>query len=442
MSKIATYLEDLRQDVDAEEKLRSVLRLSIAFVIMIAVLISTKPFAAAPTDDAPATGDLLNQLTFSGLALAAGMMLFFVPRQALRPLLQPSWLLLIGWLTICVVRSDFLAASFRALAFNLIMLFLAAMLFVLPERLSQFQKLLIAAVICTLGLSYLGVIALPGLAKHTDFDPFEPEHAGSWKGHFNHKNLTGGIMACFAIIAIYAMRIGYRKLGAVLFVAAAVFLVFTKSKTAIALLPVALVLAFLAEHLRSLPVRIAVTILPVFALLLLTLGSALFPEIADFNKSVLKDPSFTGRYDIWRYGFEKWAERPWAGFGFEAFWQTSTTLQGESKLELAWAVEKIVNGHNGFLDIGITTGMIGLALVLYIFVIKPVIDFHRCEADIDTRRLTAMLLGLWLFISLDMSLESYYLKRSDPVWFLLLIAVFGLRFTASFPVQREPSQAD
>jgi O-antigen ligase len=441
MSNLETTLDDLRHHGSAEETLRASLRLIAAFLILATVLVSTRPFPAGPVEGAGTGGDLLNQLTFSGLAVISGLMLFFVPRQALRPLVQPGMILLIAWITLSVLRSDYSGVSFRAFAFNIIIMFLAAMVFVLPERLSQFQKLLLATVAMTLALSYLGVIALPGLAKHTDFDPFEPEHAGSWKGHFTHKNITGAVMACYAIIAIYAMRIGYRRLGLLVFVASVVFLVFTKSKTSLGLLPVALILAFMAEKIRWLPMRLALTVVPVAALVALTLGSAIIPDIASMNKSMLKDPGFTGRYDIWRYGFEKWSERLWSGYGFEAFWQTDTTLQGESKLELAWAVEKIIHGHNSYLDIGLTMGVIGLVLVSYVFVLKPVLDFHACADDIDTRRLTSMFLGMWIFISLDMNLETYYFRRSDPVWFLLLLAVFGLRFTATFPVQREPAPA-
>jgi O-antigen ligase len=157
---------------------------------------------------------------------------------------------------------------------------------------------------------------------------------------------------------------------------------------------------------------------------------------------VMKDPTFTGRFDIWRYGFEKLAERPWTGYGFEGFWQTSTTLQGESGLELAWAVEKIIHGHNSYLDIALTTGIPGLVLVLYTFLLKPVIDYHNCQPSPGNRMIATMFLSILIFISLGMCLETYYFRRADPVWFTLLIAVLGLRFTAAFRFAESPSPAD
>ncbi len=438
----------IRQEFDSwaavpenERRARDVYRQVVFVAILIAVWVSTRPFWTAPTDGTVPAADLLNQLTFSGLALAAILGVWFADHRALRPVLQPSYAVLFLWLGASVLLSTQLAISFRAFAFTGIVIVLAASLFVLPQRFSQFQTLLLGSALFIMGLAYFGVIALPDLGKHTDFDPFEPEHAGSWKGHYDHKNIAGAAMASFAIMGLYALRIGKRWTGIILLVGGVIFLYFTKSKTALALLPFAILLGYLAERIPSLAMRLVLCLGPVLLLLFLTLGGALVPEIAAFNKLVMKDPSFTGRFDIWRYGFEKLAERPWTGYGFEGFWQTSTTLEGESRLELDWAVEKIIHGHNSYLDIALTTGIPGLCLVMYVFLLKPVIDYHNCQSNEDNRRLATMFLTILVFISLGMCLETYYFRRADPVWFTLLIAVLGLRFTAAYRFAEAPSPA-
>jgi O-antigen ligase len=355
------------------------------------------------------------------------------------------------WMIVCVVNSTYLGISLRAFAFSSIIIFLAVALFVLPERLRQFQTLYFTCCLVTMALGYFGVIVWPDFGKHTDFDAFEPEHSGSWKGHYDHKNIAGGAMACFAIAGVYALRIERKGIGWALLIGGAAFVYFTKSKTALGLLPMALFLAWMAERHKSLPIRLMICVGPIFLLIALTLGSVISPEIRSINRMLMKDPGFTGRYDIWRYGFEMLAQKPWAGYGFEAFWQTETTLKGESRLDLAWAVEKIVHGHSSYLDVALTTGIIGFLIVIYVFVIKPVLDYHKAQSGEDSQMLATMFLGIWLFISLDMCLEVYYFRRADPVWFTLLIAVIGLRFTAVFPVEPHdnsphddpwPSQAD
>jgi O-antigen ligase len=191
----------------------------------------------------------------------------------------------------------------------------------------------------------------------------------------------------------------------------------------------------------SLFVRLVICLTPVFGLMLLTAGSAFFPGVEAFNKAVLSDPTFTGRFDIWRYGFEKLSEHPWTGYGFEAFWKTPITMFGESNLDLAWEVGNIVHGHNAYLDVALTMGLPGLVLALWCLVIKPVIDFDRAVERPENRMLASFCLSVWLYIALAMCLESYLFRRADPVWFALLIAVFGLRFSAAYRIGQRPSPA-
>jgi O-antigen ligase len=446
-----------------ELRVRSLFRQFVFVAIVLAVWISTRPFNVPPTDGSVPASDPLNQIVFSGLAVCAVFAVFLAHRRALIPLVQPSYFLLVCWMVVAVITSTQLSISLRAFAFCSIVMVLTAALFVLPERFSDFQRMLIGCAAATMALSYLGVIFLPELGVHTDFDPFEPEHAGSWKGHYDHKNIAGAAMGSLAIIGIYAIRTGRVRLGGVLLLGGFVFLFFTKSKTALALLPLAILCGFLAEKLQSLMARLLFILGPVLLLLFLTLGSALLPAmvtldifgfgtpgswgdrlstaITAFNKSFMRDPTFTGRFDIWRYGLEMLSHRPLTGYGFEGFWQTSTTLQGESRLELAWAVEKIIHGHNSYLDVALTTGLPGLALVGYVFLLKPALDYHRCAAGRENRLLSTMFVMILIYISLGMCLESYYFRRADPVWFTLLLAVLGLRFTAAYRVAPEPAPA-
>jgi O-antigen ligase len=439
MSLISGELERLAASPASEERLRAFYRKTLFLAIILAVWISTKPFHTTPPEAGTPTGDLMNQLTFSVLAVLAFCGVLMADRRALSPLLQPSYALLVLWMIVATATSTYPDVSQRAFAFTAIVMVLAASLFVLPQRFADFENLLLAAALIVVGLSYAGVIALPDLAKHTDFDP---EHTGSWKGHFDHKNIAGAMMAVAAMIGVYALRRKRTVIGAALLVGGVVFLYFTKSKTSLGLLPMVVLCCLFAERLPWLAARVIVCLTPILTLIALTIGSALFPFIADANKAVLRDPTFTGRFDIWRYGYEMIAYRPWMGYGFEAFWQTPTTLQGESKLELSWTVEGIVHGHSGYLDVALTQGVIGLAIVVVVFLIKPVADYHRAERLPDNREIATLFLMIWMFISLGMCLEVYYFRRADPVWFALLIAVLGLRFTAAYRIDRSPSPAD
>jgi O-antigen ligase len=70
-----------------------------------------------------------------------------------------------------------------------------------------------------------------------------------------------------------------------------------------------------------------------------------------------KDPSLSGRVDIWEAVIEKIGEQPWLGYGYSAFW-----LPGGGA-EYVWKAvgDKPAHSHNGFLNLSLDLGLIGLA---------------------------------------------------------------------------------
>jgi O-antigen ligase len=415
----------------SEDALRSAVRFVLSSMILLAVWLTTKPFMTIElTDGVPKGGDIVNQLTFAGLAALSGAMILMTNRRALVPLAQPIYVILVFWIVISLGLSTVPDMSMRAFQFALVIMFLGAATLVLAKDERQFTTILMVCAGLALCLAWIGVIALPDIAKHTDFDPFEPEHAGSWRGHFDHKNIAGAMMGVFFFCGVYLMRKGRMHVGTAIAIGSFVFLYFTKSKTSLALVPATVMIAFLIESCRPFMLRLLLTLGPILLMLTATLGSVLFKPVDAIIQSIVPGTNFTGRVDIWKFGFEKLVERPWAGFGFESFWLTPNTFNSESKQELAWNVDKIVHGHNSYLDVALTLGLPGLAIVAYIFLFKPLLDYQKATINDAQKPLATFFLMIWLFVSLGMCLESYFFRRSDPVWFSLLIAVLGLRLLA------------
>jgi O-antigen ligase len=98
---------------------------------------------------------------------------------------------------------------------------------------------------------------------------------------------------------------------------------------------------------------------------------------------------------------------------------------------MEWAATA-AHSHNGYLDITLTMGLPGLALLLAVFVIAPLKDFHAADRSGNNGPLAMGLLQIWLFGVYLSSLESFYLDRDDPIWFTFLLAVFGLHYLARF----------
>lgn len=92
----------------------------------------------------------------------------------------------------------------------------------------------------------------------------------------------------------------------------------------------------------------------------------------------------------------------------------------------------VAHSHNGYLDTALTTGVPGLVLLILVLVIAPLRNFHLADRGGNSGPLTMALLRIWLFGIYLAGFESFFLDRADPIWFTLLIAVFGLHYLARF----------
>jgi O-antigen ligase len=431
-TEMSVGAENLRNALKPlETRFSNTIGFAVAIITLLAIWLTTRPFIQFDTSTgAPPANNLINQITFAGLGVLGAVTIATLKRYALAPLLRPSYVLLLLWLMISVLDSTNPGISLRAFQFTAIVIFLAAATLVLVPNERQFANLLAIGAGLSLALAYFGVFFIPEIAIHSTADLFESENIGSWRGHLDHKNIAGALMGIFLFVGIYLMRRNRQLTGLAIVLASFVFLYFTKSKTSLAFAPLVVGLAFLIEAVRPLIFRLILALVPIIIAILGTFGSVVFEFVNNVLQTVSPGNTFTGRIDIWRYGIEQLAERPWTGYGFESFWQTSTTLYGETKLALTWDASKIVHGHNSYLDVTLTLGIPGLLLVLYVFVLRPILDYQSASADDRQKPLAHLFLMIWLFVSLSTTLESYYFRRSDPVWFSLLLAVFGMRFLA------------
>ncbi|NKC22490.1 O-antigen ligase family protein [Ochrobactrum oryzae] len=98
-------------------------------------------------------------------------------------------------------------------------------------------------------------------------------------------------------------------------------------------------------------------------------GNCPFPSAKSFAESFTSDPTFTGRTEIWKFVLRQLADHPLAGYGYDAFWGTSRLVNGGYDIE-TWAA-RAGHAHNAYLNIAITTGSIGLALLIWWIGVRP-----------------------------------------------------------------------
>ncbi|HTV37800.1 MAG TPA: hypothetical protein VMF12_15315, partial [Xanthobacteraceae bacterium] len=282
--------------LDTDTLVRSVLFIAAC----LAVATSFRPFPdlSAPPDITD-TGDRLNQIGFSLLFLATGAWVFLNKPVRLWPLLRPTLLVVLVWCGLTVLTSWDPSLAARRLAYALLVMSIAAMLLLLPKNLRHFADLLAAVALIVLALCFLGVLFAPNLSIHQASDFVEPDLAGDWRGLFAHKNEAGAAMALFIFIGLFVARARSAFVGGLIVLLAAVFLIFTHSKTALGLLVPVLLISAIIERCRRPAAGIAIMLSILLVMNLFSVGSLYFASVRDVLGALLPDPSFTGRTDIW-----------------------------------------------------------------------------------------------------------------------------------------------
>lgn len=416
-----------------------ILRLAVAFIGMLFVMVTSSPFADLSTEKALEITSGSEAVTYLLIIGLVGCGVLLLPKGAMRALaslLHPINLLIIAWLGFSVLISPDKMTSLRRLILSLAVLALAALIPILITNLRSFARLFLVVAAIIIILSFAGVILAPHYAIHQSWDAIEPHLAGGWRGIYAHKNLTAAIMACFMLFGIFIARSGMMISGIVIFVAAMAFLLATQGKSAGGLVFVALLLAFVIARVRSLPVKMLVALGPLLLINFLSVGSV----TSEISRSILKalpiDATFTGRTDIWEFAIASIADKPMTGYGYQAFWNSEIVKSQISKsanAENDWAV-LAATSHNSYVDLALTIGLPGLALIILGFLVWPLIDYHRSNREGANGVLATFALTIWLFSIYLGSFEAIFLTRADPSWFLLACSVCMLRYARLFKI--------
>lgn len=396
--------------------------------------ISLRPFTDLTnlSTDFGSGNDTWTYIWFGLLAVLTPSLALTNNARGLRSLASASFIAMVGWMSVTVVLSLDHDASIRRFIMTICVMVVTASLLLLPQSQRELTRWLAAATLAVLALCYLGVIFAPELSIHQARDILEPHLAGDWRGVFGHKNGAATVMALFCFIGLYAATSGAPIAGSAIFLLAFVFLVFTGSKSSLAMCIVVLAITSVVARLPSPRARAVICLTPLVAINLLSVGTVVSEGLANVAHLLPFDTSFTGRTDIWRFALEALAARPLIGYGFSAFWGANGVAIPDAGSE--WAAEA-ANSHNGYLDAALTMGIPGLVLLIVVLVIVPMRNYAAAEQRGNGGPLTMMFLRIWLFGIYVASMEAFFLDRAQPMWFTFLLAVFGLHYGARFKVR-------
>ncbi len=286
----------------------------------------------------------------------------------------------------------------------------------LAVRFDQREQL---RIVCfTLGIAALLSLIIGWVAPSIGVMPDE----SSWRGMFIHKNLLGKIMALSSggFLLLFLEGGNYRWLA--LAGGGLSFGLLLLSRSVSALL-IGVLIVGVTPVLRTLRLSRARHL--AFLLLAVVLAEAILLAIYFEWQSLLaffgRDPSLSGRTDLWAIVVDAIERRPWFGYGLAGFWLGWQGESGAVWSALGW---RPPHAHNGFLDVMLDLGMVGLALFLVGYVVAWI-------KAIRVARSSSSFSALWplsflIFVLLSESTESTLLAQNSFTWVLYIATVCGI----------------
>jgi O-antigen ligase len=405
------------------------IRNALFLATFVCVWLTASPFpdlSDASTLEPSTNASVPKQIIMIVLTGALGAFALTHQLRAIARVVTPILVVIFLWFACSAVLSLYPGLAARRLVLASIVMFHAGMFVFLPEDRIHFARLLAIGALFVLALCYAGVIFAPHFSIHQVTDVAEPQLAENWRGFFAHKNEAGSGMALLIIFGIYIFRTLSGGLGSLIVALATFFLVFTEAKSPMILLPLALVFSVVFVRLRNTAAKLIVLIGVPAVIGVLTIGSVQFAEVNTLVSELMPDPTFTGRNDIWQFSLYHIAQHPIVGFGFQAFWRTSELANSWTGLG-SWDYP---HAHNGYLNIAVMTGLVGLVLTLGWVFVRPFVDHVRTPPGRADPALNLMFIQTWLFGLYLCGLESELFQNDSVVWFMTAVSIFGLRLQA------------
>jgi len=358
-------------DPPASERAGSVERVFVIVVLLLALGAFQNLSVTGPIETQN-MGMLWMQVLWSVLYI---IMLAFYSGSCVRPLrnlrVVTPLLVMIGFVFSSVLWSQDVWLTFRravALLLTLVFGVYFASRFKLRD---QIRLLAWAFFICIIFSFFFEVL---GLNPNQGFP--------GWYGVFILKAQLGRNMVLSAFVFLFLSRVEpeHRILARAGFAASAVLVIFSRDMTSL------VVLAFLLLLLPYLHLALRKSLLlATSGIVLLLIVGMLFTFYAVTNLETLtgwigKDAMLTGRLPLWILSSAMALQRPWLGYGFNAFWLPDEIYTQRIWHLLGWMPP---HAHNGLLELWLELGIIGTGFFLAVFVyyVAKAVSFLRRSPD-------------------------------------------------------------
>ena len=222
-----------------------------------------------------------------------------------------------------------------------------------------------SALAITILVNLFYVFALPSIGIHTD-----EKFRGAWKGFYANKNAFSGMMLwSLAVFYLLSFRDSNRlttKLARIGLFVSPILVILSTSKTALVLFILLVIsLTIWSKYLWKGRKTILAIDLALFSTIIIVGG--IITEWVALVTGLGKDPTISGRTVIWAGAIAQIHLRPLLGYGFFAFW-TPDNPAARHIGDALFPGFYTFHAHNGFLDILLNVGYLGLAVFMIGFI--------------------------------------------------------------------------
>ncbi|MEM8616841.1 MAG: O-antigen ligase family protein [Pseudomonadota bacterium] len=345
---------------------------------------------------------LLNLLLGTGLTAYA----YLRRRSAFTAALMAAWPILLfvsfamaSTLWSILPQSTFLAATAQ-IFFTLAIITTVSLI--------NWRELLVGIALGATVIGLLSVLLIPLGGLMTDV------HEGALRGPFSEKNRAGMVYAIGAVTAL-ALTFEMRRMFWLILLPFFLGLLYlSQAGTSIIATGVALSTLAFCELLKDRPKRL---ILGSWAgtLIAAGIGVLIVSNAEALLDLVGEDATFTGRDRIWPAVLSRIQDVIWLGYGYDAFFRAQNV-----GVEWLWYEVnfEVYNAHNGWLETGLSLGIIGVALLLIAVLRALAHGFIGLSGRGDARRFLVPMMVLVLILSLT---ESAIGGPEGPAWLLFLM---------------------
>ncbi len=366
-------------------------------------------------------GDPIQQIVL--VAAYSGLLLCWWYWRQMVPVAVKGWLiwLVVGWAIISVLWSQDPILTIRR-SVTLLLATLYGLFLAVRYPPLTVLRLLGSAMIVILGASLISVVLG---APWATIDRYYP---GSWNGVMYHKNALGrlSVLALIVFGVLFQQTTRLWRIGwAVAALAGLLLIIGSQSVSAIVVLGLVVIAGLMLVLINTLSHQQQLQVAALSLGTAMPVGSLMWFFSAEIAAFLNRDLTLTGRFPLWQTLWPIAWKQSLLGYGFGAFWLDSGRM---IELDIALMRQRFwwaLHAHNGYLDIWLEVGLIGLVLTCILLIVA----LWRSLIMIQKKQAGSYLYFVCLFI---IFLLLYNLSEATLLESSLAKAIFWILLSWSY----------